>query len=376
MKTKLSFNKIFFFSFVVLWLAVAGYNLVKPNANFSENENRYFTEFPSYSFYSLTHGTFMNGVESYVNDRFTARDFWISAQSVLEYASGKRESNGVYICPDALIGKIAGPNDEYVAKNVDAINRFIKTAKLPATLMIVPSASDIQAYKLPIFASPWDQEAEINLIYSNIESADCISLADTLKSHKFEYIYYRTDHHWTTWGAYQAYKAYCGALGLTPAVYNANTVSSDFNGTLYSSSGVRFIKSDVINAYQYSGTASCEINDGNKVTDYNSFYFNDYLSKKDKYAYFLGQNQPIVTIKGSGSGGKLLVFKDSYAHCLAPMLLENYSQVTLVDLRYIKKTFSNYFNINDFDRVLFLYSIDSFVNYDDIGKLILIEADK
>lgn len=368
-KFSLTFNKIFFASFIVLWIAAAVYNVVKPNADFSENENRWLAKFPKFSVNDMFEGKFMNGVENYVNDRFIARDYWISMQSVLEYMSGKRESNGVYICSDALIGSIDGPNREYVAGNIKAINNFIKVTGLPAELMIIPSASEVQSYKLPRFASPWNQSAEIEMIYSNIENAVSIPISDVLKAHKYEYIFYRTDHHWTTWGAYLAYKAYCEAVQLTPAEYRTNRVSDNFNGTLYSTSGVRFIKSDSIDAYSYSGTARCDISNGVSVTSYDSIYFSEFLAKKDKYAYFLGQNQPAVTVYGSGDGGKLLVFKDSYAHCMAPMLLENYSQVTLIDLRYVNKKFDSYFDINEFDRVLFLYSIDSFVNYNDITRL-------
>ncbi len=368
-KFSLTFNKIFFASFIVLWISAAVFNVVKPGDDFSENENRWLAKFPKFSAGDLIEGKFMSGVENYVNDRFIARDYWISMQSVLEYMSGKRESNGVYICSDTLIGSIDGPNHEYVAENIKAINNFIKVTGLPAELMIIPSASEVQSYKLPRFASPWNQSAEIQMIYSNIENAVCIPISDVLKAHKYEYIFYRTDHHWTTWGAYLAYKAYCEAVQLTPAEYRVNRVSDTFNGTLYSTSGVRFIKSDSIDAYKYSGKARCDISNGVTVTSYDSIYFSEFLAKKDKYAYFLGQNQPAVTVYGSGDGGKLLVFKDSYAHCMAPMLLENYSQVTLIDLRYVNKRFDSYFDINEFDRVLFLFSIDSFVNFNDITRL-------
>lgn len=371
-KSKLTYNKVFFAAFIVIWFAAAVYNLVKPTSDFSENENRYLAKFPQFSTEDLFEGRFMLGVENYLNDRFIGRDFWISMQSVLEYGSGKRESNGVYICKDALIDSLEQPNREYVTENVKAINNFIKVTGLPAELMIVPSAAEVQAYKLPKFASPWDQTAEIDMIYSNIENSNTISVGDTLKEHKFEYIFYRTDHHWTTWGAYLAYKEYCKAAGITPVEYKANTVSTDFNGTLYSTSGVRFIKSDSIDAYVYSGPVRCDISNGVTTTSYDTMYFSEYLGKKDKYAYFLGQNQPAITVYGNANGGKLLIFKDSYAHCMAPMLLEHYSQITLVDLRYVNKTFDKYFDISEYDRVLFLYSIDSFVNYSDIARLNLV----
>jgi hypothetical protein len=320
----------------------------------------------------MLNGKFMNSTDDYLNDQFVLRDSWISAQSVLEFISGKRESNGVFMCKNALIGKISGPNEDFINGNIAGINYFTSVTDMPASLIIVPSASEIQSYKLPLFAQVWDQKEKIDEIYGSVESAKCVSVYDTLSEHKNDYIFYRTDHHWTTYGAYLAYREYCSSLGLTPAEYSADTVSSSFNGTLYSSSGVRFIESDTMEAFR-TGAAVCDIFDGTSTSSYDSVYFPEYLAAKDKYAYFLGTNQPIVTIYGENKNGpKLLLFKDSYAHCMAPMLLENYSQITLVDLRYINGRLEDYVDIGGFDQTLFLFGIDSFVNQNNIAKLTIL----
>lgn len=118
----------------------------------------------------------------------------------------------------------------------------------------------------------------------------------------------------------------------------------------------------------------CDVYSGGEIKSYDSVYFDEYLDVKDKYAYFLGTNQPIVTIyrdidSEDNSAKKLLVFKDSYAHSMAPVLLENYSQVTLIDLRYFRQQLESVIDVADYDDVLFLYGIDSFVNADDIYML-------
>jgi hypothetical protein len=118
----------------------------------------------------------------------------------------------------------------------------------------------------------------------------------------------------------------------------------------------------------------CDVFDGKETISYDSIFFSDYLDKKDKYAYFLGTNQPTVTIYGKNKNGpKLLLFKDSYSHCMAPMLLEHYSQITLADLRYMNKQLDFYFDIDNYDETLFLLSTDSFVNQNDIYKLTIIQ---
>ncbi len=76
-----------------------------------------------------------------------------------------------------------------------------------------------------------------------------------------------------------------------------------------------------------------------------------------------------VTIKSGNEGGKLLVIKDSYAHCYAPFLTEHYSEITLIDLRYIQISYKQLLNPEDYDQVLFLYNASSFISDTDLRKL-------
>ena len=367
---KKTLNKTFFRGFVLLWLAAALINLLLPYRNYSENENRYLSAFPKFSVAEMINGKYMNKIETYLNDQFILRDNWISTQSALEYALGKRENNGVFIGKGALMDKIDDPDEDVIAKNISGINYFISATNLPASVMIVPSASEIQPYKLPLFAQPWNQKDKIDTIYHAIDGAACIDVFSALAQHQDEYIFYRTDHHWTTYGAYLAYGAYCDKNHLEAVDYSADVVSTTFNGTLYSNSGVRFMESDTIEAYTNTAGTSCDIFDGKNTTQYDSIYFPEHLDRKDQYAYFLGTNQPVVTLYSKNEKApKLLILKDSYAHCMAPILLEHYSQITLVDLRYINSRLDDYFNISDYDNVLFLYSMDTFVNQNSLHKL-------
>jgi hypothetical protein len=176
-------------------------------------------------------------------------DGWVAMQSSIEYASGKRENSGVYIGKGALFSIIDKPDSKSIERNIEAINYFASQVNVPVSLMIVPSASEIQPEKLPDFAVTWSLRDTIADIYSQCDGVECVSVYETLKEHSDDYIYYRTDHHWTTYGAYLAYAEYCRARVLLPHDYVAETVSNSFNGTLYSKSGVRFIKSDTIEAY-------------------------------------------------------------------------------------------------------------------------------
>lgn len=370
MKMKLTFNKVFFFLFLVLWVLLIVWNIVTPYKKYSENENRYLTKMPKFSYETLVNGKYMNKLDEYVNDQFIMRDEFISAQSMMEYGIGKRENNGVFIADKALIKHLDEPNMEYVNENIEGINYFADKFKGKSSVMLVPSASQIQSEKLPRFAQTWDQEKLTNDSYNLLNKTDNISLYETLNNHDKEYIYYRTDHHWTTYGAYLAYVEYCNTLGLTPSGYNKKTVTEDFNGTLYSSSGVRFMQSDSIEAFENSTKVRCSVFDGKEETKHDFIYFDEFLNQKDKYAYFLGTNQPIVRLYGeNNTGKKLVIFKDSYAHCLAPMLLEQFDEVALVDLRYINKSLDTMLDIDEYDNALFLYSVETFTSQKNLSVL-------
>lgn len=368
---KISYNRLFFYAFVLLWAVLIIFNLIEPEKSFSESENRYLSTMPKLSSESLINGKYMLGVEAYLNDQFIIRDTWITAQSVLEYGIGKRESNGVFIGENALLDNLKTPNEKYVDQSIEGINYFLKEHNIPSTIMIIPNSAYVQQDKLKNYARTWDQNEFINSVYGRLENITSVSVYDSLYAHKDEYIYYRTDHHWTTYGAFLSFQKYCEVSNFPViADYKYNTVSEDFNGTLYSRSGVRFIESDTIDAYQTEYAESSTVYNGEETKEYPTIYFDEYLDKKDKYAYFLGPNEPLVTIKGScGSDKKLLMFKDSYAHCFAPMLLNFYSEITLVDLRYINSDLANIVDIDSYDHVLFLYSVDSFSSQNNIIKL-------
>jgi hypothetical protein len=192
-----------------------------------------------------------------------------------------------------------------------------------------------------------------------------------------DYIYYRTDHHWTTYGAYLAYAAASGQMGYAApdiSSYNVEHASSEFKGTFYSKALYNNIPDDTIDFYfnaEDEAAVTVEITSafGEEPAVYDSMYFRDYLNVKDKYSSFLGTNTPIVKIKSDNDGGKLLIIKDSYAHCYAPFLTENYSEITLLDMRYIQISYKSVIDMSDYDQVLFLYNVSSFASDTDLKKL-------
>ncbi len=366
--------------FVVILLSLPIVTILMPKNDFSEVENRYLAKWPKFSIDNIIDRDYMNGIEDYVSDHFILRDGWVSMKSSIEYLTGKRENNGVFIGDDALIENIAKPNLKYVESNINGIIDFYNKTGKKSYIMLVPTALEIWQEKLPSFAEGWSQRDFIKDTVKKLEDVTSeIDVYKVLYEHSDEYIYYRTDHHWTSYGAYLAYREMASALYLNQLSLNdfdIKTKTYDFNGTLYSKSSYRNTTPDRIDAYELTrGNTVTEVlvNNGAEEKSYSSIYFDEFLDKKDKYSYFLGTNEPIVTIKTNVvNGRKLLVFKDSFSHTYSQFLLADFEEIVLVDLRYLNIGVDKYIDIETFDTVMFLYNVDTFASTADIGKLSMI----
>ena len=358
--------------FFILLFLFPVLTFVLPQQTFSELENRVLEVFPKLNIQSVIDRSFMNGFESYVSDHFVGRDMWVSAKGDAEYARGRRENNGVFLCQNALIEHLDSPDMDITEKNIEGILAFQKDAGKTPYVMLIPSASEIQKQKLPRFAQTWDQKAYIDGVYEKLSETRTVDAYSALSEHSGEDIYYRTDHHWTMQGALLGYQSLMKAMGLplkTPALIE---VSDSFYGTLYSKAGYRRVLPDKMDAVKLSDglVESVSVYNGKETARYASPYFSENLQKKDKYTYYLGENQPLVTIKTTaGTGRKLLVFKDSYAHCFAPLLLSQFDEIALVDLRYVNGGYRSLVDADGFTDVLMMYSVDVFSHQQNPAKL-------
>lgn len=374
-KIKRNLPKIlsFFFFFGVITILPL-MTIILPKKEFSEIENRVLSKAPSLSFSSVLDRSFMKNSESYFADHFVGRTDWIKAKTQMELLSGKREINGVYIEDGRMVEKLASPDYKTISRSILAINNFSKNTGLETYVMIVPTSAEIYSSSNPNI----NQKDGIDKIYSEFSAENIITLDayTSLNSHKDDYIYYRTDHHWTTLGAYYVYSTTLYDMGFTPVSwdnYNIEHASSDFKGTLYSKTLYDGVKSDMIDIYYPTSGVdiiSVEIYTGKGTETYESYYFRDFLEMKDKYSVFGGQNQPVMNIKTNAlNENKLLVIKDSYANSYIPFLAQHYSEITMLDMRYIDVPYNEIINTDDYDQVLFLYNYSTFAQDKNIRKL-------
>lgn len=368
-------NCVVFFALLITLPVVTA---LLPKKERSEMENKPLQKMPSISAKTVFNRKYMNGLEAYISDHFVGRTNWIKSKTVLETSLGKRERNGIYILKNRLVEHIAEPDYDSIDKSVNAVNKFASENDVPVFFMIVPTSAEIYADELPQNAPNPNQRDVINYVYRSFgKGITTLDVYPVMESNKYQYIYYRTDHHWTTRGAYLAYAAAGKKMGYTPLPedkYDIEHASDEFQGTFYSKALYDKVEKDTLDIWH--PTAGENVREvavttmyGEEPQLYDSMYFRDYLSVKDKYAAFLGTNAPIVTIKSDNEGGKLLVIKDSYAHCYAPFLTEHYSEITLIDLRYIQISYKQLLNPEDYDQVLFLYNASSFISDTDLRKL-------
>ncbi len=352
---------LLFAAFLAVFFAL---NLFLPDRDFSEKENRYLQTFPAFSLPRLFGGQFTSQAESWCADQFVGRDRWISLKARCELLLGKKENNGVFLCEgERLLEPFAAPDSTALERRISAVNAFTENAGVPVTLALIPSPGEIYGYLLPYGAQKDRQQDTIENIYAAVES-DTADLLSPLNAHRDEYIYYRTDHHWTSLGAYYAGRALADSLGFTPhdrEYYHPRTVSEDFLGTAYSSSGFFWVGPDSMEAFTEEAPELRVTRYDGEKTEESSLYVPKMLESKDKYRYFLGGNSPRVVID-TGSEGlpSLLLIRDSYADALVPFLTEHYSSIHLLDLRYYLDPVSEYVRENGIDRVLILYSVDDF----------------
>lgn len=365
---------VFFAVLIIMPIITA----ILPKKTFSEMENTSLESMPKLSVKNIYNRSYMNKLEKYVSDHFAGRIGWIKVKTNLENALGKYEQNGIYILDNRLVERVPEPDYGDVDKTIAAVNSFAADVGLPVFFMLVPTSAEIYADELPENAPNVNQKDFIGYVYGKLDkTVNTVDVYTAMTSNREKYVYYRTDHHWTTAGAYCAYAAAGKKMGYVPApeeMYDVEHAGTDFRGTFYSKALYDGIEPDTLDFYHLAaGNSVKEVivtaEYGKEPEVYGSMYFREYLEVKDKYSSFLGTNKPVVTIKTGSSGGKLLIFKDSYAHCFAPFLTENYSEITLVDMRYINISYKEFIDPSDYDQALFLYNVSSFITDDRLKML-------
>ena len=361
--------------FSLFFIGLFALDLITPDRAYSEMENTTLSQRPALTQLSAKGlNSYFTAYTKYVKDQVFGRDEWISLQSVVETTLLQKEQNG-----GILLGKehmmfprtfgLLDSENRTLPKNTAAVEALCQRHPGKVDVLLAPAASVIYPENVPANAPLLDEDAYLDQLSAAVQAAGgrFVDVRQTLAEHKDEYIYYRTDHHWTSLGAYYAYCAAAKTLGYSAYTldqFNIETASSSFRGTLYSKTLDNGVTPDSIDYFHLASggpKVKMTVFDGAKETVYDSLYVRSYLDVKDKYSSFTGSNSPIVTIETDVDSGKnLLLIKDSYAHSLVPFLANHYSKITMVDMRYINVDLGRLIDLSEYQQAMFMYNAVTF----------------
>ena len=394
-----------------------------PEVGWAENENRYLQAAPKLTMDHVLNGRFETQAEDYLNDQIIGRSLWVRAMAMTEAALGVGDINGVYLAADGRVVKRVTEADfdwDRYRKNLKQVAELAESREASGGrlyAMLVPTAAYVYQNDLPAHAMRFDEdrafaEAKEALGDRLIDLRAAMQAAVTGGSAARESadggVFFRTDHHWSGYGAYLGYAGFLQAragvslsddtsrraadgkaaqtAGSESAGQEARNVngsfaakaaptyaelaptvlSDDFYGTLYSKVLLPTLTKDSVETPGAALTAKYQVRLNDET--YDSLYFNEYLDKKDKYAVYFGGNYDKVDIEigettgqaaqTTSSKGSLLILKDSFANSFAPYLLGDYSRITMIDSRYYRGSVTEL--AEDYDEVLILYGIDNF----------------
>ena len=421
------FLQIFSFFAVLALLAFIGLLFFLRPAK-SEAEKRELTKFPKFTVQAFTSGDFFADIGKWYSDTYPGRDFLISLNSGLKSAYGfkSEEIHGDVVegdeIPDEYTTKapdketttevttsvedtwemidatgdtqslgpvfVAGDKAyEYYNFDQKTADDYIytlntvaeKLGDIPVYDMIIPTSIAItlpDKYLKTIKSS--DQNKAINYMYSGMsDKVNKVCIYNTMMSHRTEYIYFNTDHHWTALGAYYAYADFTKTAGITtqPLSKYKQVEYPGFLGSFYTDTGKLKVleeNPDTIIAYEPNENATLVYTDkkGQKISWKIVNDVSNY-GKTIKYSAFIAGDNSFTEITNPDitDGSSIVVVKESFGNALVPFLVENYSKIYVIDYRYYKGSVSQFAQNNNVDAVLYMNNVSATRNKFLVGKL-------
>ena len=332
-------------------------SILLPDHYFSVREKRKLQQKPELRLETLLNGRYEEKLEDYLLDQFPGRDGWITLKTLSEMAMGRRERSGVYLGRDGcLLDAFRSYDPAFLDENLEQLSRLHRRLEgLPLFVLPVPAAAQILRDKLPPAATACDPDRILDAIRA--KGLPVIDVTDALDAHRQEPIYYRTDHHYTSLGAWYCWERWQQVRGReagSPEDWNREVLTEDFRGTTWSKVGLPWIRPEPITAwYQTPHTVVY-----NETEEADSFYDRSYL-EKDPYGVFLNSNQALSVIRGGGEVGVLLLIKDSFGNTFAQFPAETFREVHVIDLRFFREDVAAYAQQHGITEVLILYGMQN-----------------
>lgn len=325
-------------------------SFVLPQREYSDRENRMLCTRPEFDWRDVLKGSYQKQYEKSLSDQIFWRDKWTALSSEVQKIMGNKDINGVYVGADGYLLEKYKKKDfkgSRIRENATQLADFMDEIAFAygsehVSCMMIPSKTSVMSDKLPAHAWVYDEGKVVAKVEKRLSDADLLfDASQILGEHADEYIFYRTDHHWTTLGAYYAYSAWAEKMGLEPGrlqEYQREMVFDDFYGTTFNKAHIH-VPEDRVELFHHQGEAGITVveDDGEVTAD--SVYFPKEAEKGfNRYDVFFSKNTFKITIEtGAETGRTLLVIKDSFANCFVPFLLQDFDEIIMLDYRYGKE---------------------------------------
>ncbi len=357
---------LMFLVFIVLIFALF---VVLPKNKVSENEKRNLSTAPEFSFKTVLNGSFEKDTETYLSDHFPFRNSFIALNSYFNLYTGRNGVNGIYKGRDGYLLNTP-PKKTNLNRNIEIIKEFTDNLSMPVRIVIIPPAGEILENKLPknhLEYSLLNELSDLKKYYKNNDRVN-IFIPDNIFKNSSEQVYYKTDHHWTSQGAYETYKA------LIDEAFDKSQFKIEkydgFYGTTYSKGAFWGEPSECIELFTIPSNVSVTIQNGDKTDVYNDMLFREHLETFDKYRVFLDGNNEFTRIENKDlEDKKLLIIKDSYANTLAPFLSLHYNTIDMIDLRHYTDEVTELIKTEKYDEILLVYGVSTLAETTDINML-------
>lgn len=386
--------------------------IIKQPSDHSEEENRALQTFPDFDMSTFLDGEFTGKINEYFNDQFPLRNQFVGIKSIFETLQLKRQNNNVLLGKNgqlavrnfSMVDGLLHPlgfkepvTDNFYPEHVNtqlegllSFAEIMEERSIPYSVVLPPRTIDIaaSAFSYPSTYS----DALLSQVSKKLENINYVDIATDMRKRydNGEYVYYKTDHHWTTLGAYYVYSYVMESLGTEPYPiedFEIETASEEFYGTTYSKGGYKTVDPDTIQFFHHKSISADQFvteiisNKESSCKTFDTFYDRSFLDKKDKYSVFASETNPYMTIKKKDGGDRetMLIFKDSFVNSMIPFLalhydliivnLQNWSSIMEMQNYSITKELGKNYLPVEFDKVLLVYNFENIVSFDKLASM-------
>ena len=345
--------------------------------DYSVDENRPLAAAPTVKAGELYDGRTAEKLDRCMTDHFAGRSSWLVGSTLIQKELSESIVNGVYVSEERLINAEQSSGAEPVA-SADIFENFAENYDGMVYFAAIPTSAGVYGDVLPSHITGPSESQQISELYEALDGdIRKIDAYNILKMLKDNYIYYRSDTKWTSYGAYCVYKTVIQKLGIIPTAYDKFSiehVTDNFRGDLYNRTMSKAPRADIMDVFEYREGAevtSCIVVRRDGINAEGKIFDKSRLETGDMYSMYLGEPVPVMRITTSANTDKkLLVIQDSFADCFVPFLLQHYSEITVLDPSVMSGGMSAYVDPNEYEQTLFLFGIDTLGDRKMLSKII------